>query len=124
MGLKENIKLKRLEHNLTLEDVAKSIGVSRQTVQKYESGIITNIPSDKIELLAKCLKTTPQWLMGWENNYSHPNNDIDIRRIERARQNMTQKEKDDMMKVLEISFKKYFTDNFVDTTDYSDEDND
>lgn len=66
MGLKENIKKRRLELHLTLEDVAKQLGVTRQTIQKYESGIVTNIPSDKIELLAKALKTTPTHLMGWD----------------------------------------------------------
>lgn len=66
MGLKENIKHKRYELGLTLEDVAKVVGVSRQTIQKYENGIVSNIPSDKIELLAKALKSTPAYLMGWE----------------------------------------------------------
>lgn len=52
---------------MTLEDVAKIVGVTRQTIQKYESGIIPNIPSDKIELLASALETTPSYLMGWED---------------------------------------------------------
>ncbi len=67
MELKDRIKQKRLENNMTLEDVAKIIGVTRQTVQKYESGVVNNIPSDKIEKLATALKTTPAYLMGWED---------------------------------------------------------
>ena len=55
---------------MTLEDLGNKIGVSRQTIQRYESGVITNIPSDKIELLAKYLSTTPSYLMGWENSDS------------------------------------------------------
>lgn len=66
MGLKENIKSKRIERKMTLEDLAKSIGVSRQTIQRYESGVIGNIPSDKIELIARALDTSPAYLMGWE----------------------------------------------------------
>lgn len=65
MGLKENIKQKRLENSMTLEDLANKVGVSRQTIQRYESGIISNIPSDKIELMAEALNTTPADLMGW-----------------------------------------------------------
>ena len=34
MGLKENIKSKRIERKMTLEDLAKSVGVSRQTIQR------------------------------------------------------------------------------------------
>lgn len=66
MGLKENIKSKRIECKMTLEDLAKSVGVSRQTIQRYESGVIGNIPSDKIELIARALDTSPAYLMGWE----------------------------------------------------------
>ena len=68
MGLKENIKMIRTQKNMTLEDLAKKVGVSRQTIQRYESGVIGNIPSDKIELIAKALRTSPADLMGWTNN--------------------------------------------------------
>lgn len=70
MGLKENIKSRRLELNMTLEDLALKVGTSRQTIQRYESGVIGNIPSDKIEKLAEALDTTPTNLMGWENDTS------------------------------------------------------
>jgi len=68
MGLKENIKNRRLELNLTLEDVSKRLSISKPTLQRYESGAISNIPSDKIEKLASILETTPSCLMGWEEN--------------------------------------------------------
>ena len=68
MSLKDNIKQRRLARGLTLEDVAKHVGVSRQTVQKYESGVVANIPSDKIEKIAEVLGTTPSSLMGWESS--------------------------------------------------------
>lgn len=70
MGLKENIKAKRIEKHMTLEELACKVGVSRQTIQRYESGTISNIPSDKIELMAKALETTPAYLMGWSDRSS------------------------------------------------------
>lgn len=70
MSLGDNIKKLRKSTGLTQEDIAKEIGVSKQTVQKYENGIINNIPSDKIEVIAKLLKTTPAKLMGWEDSRS------------------------------------------------------
>ena len=66
MGLKENIKSKRLELNMTLEELANKVGISRQTIQRYESGVISNIPSDKIEKLAEALECSPAFLMGWD----------------------------------------------------------
>lgn len=63
MSLGQNIKKRRQEVHMTLEEVAKIVGVSRQTIQRYESGIIASIPSDKIEKLAIALRTTPAYLM-------------------------------------------------------------
>lgn len=67
MELKDRIKRYRKLNKLTLEDVAKIIGVSKQTVQKYENGIISNIPSDRIESMAKAFSCTPADLMGWDD---------------------------------------------------------
>lgn len=67
MTLGERIKGKRKERKMTLEEVAKFVGVSRQTIQRYESGVISTIPSDKVERLAQALRTTPAYLMGWED---------------------------------------------------------
>nr|DAI29973.1 MAG TPA: Helix-turn-helix XRE-family like protein [Caudoviricetes sp.] len=67
MALKDNIKNKRLQMGYTLEELGEKIGVSKQTIQKYENGIISNIPIQKIEALAHCLQTTPTELLGWTN---------------------------------------------------------
>ncbi|MBF1757663.1 MAG: helix-turn-helix transcriptional regulator [Veillonella sp.] len=69
-------KLKSLrEHKkLTLDEVAKKIGTSRQTLFKYENGIVTNIPSNKIEDLAGIYGVSPAYLMGWEDDKQIKNN--------------------------------------------------
>lgn len=68
MNIGERIKERRLALGLTLNDLSEKAGVSRQTIFRYESGEIKNIPSDKIELIAKALETSPSFLMGWEDN--------------------------------------------------------
>ncbi len=65
MCLNEHIKEYRKRAGMTLEEVAKLVGVSRQTIQRYESGVISNIPSDKIEKIALALGVKPSTLMGW-----------------------------------------------------------
>ena len=65
MGLKENIKKMRTEQGMTLEEVGKRISVSKQTVQRYESGQIPNIPYDKVVALADVFGCSPGCLMGW-----------------------------------------------------------
>ncbi len=55
MNIGDFIKQKRIEKNLTLEQLGKRVGVSKMTVLRWESGEIKNIKSDKIEKLANAL---------------------------------------------------------------------
>ena len=64
--LSKNLKELRKSRGLTLEELAEKVGTSRQTIHRYENGVISNIPYEKIESLAAALDTTPQSLMGWE----------------------------------------------------------
>lgn len=52
---------------MTQTELGKLCGTTKQTIFKYESGIITNIPMDKIEAIAAALETTPIDLLGWTN---------------------------------------------------------
>ena len=63
----ERIKKLREEKGISQTDLAIKIGESKQTLYKYETGKITNIPSDKIELIADVLGCPPGYLMGWES---------------------------------------------------------
>ncbi len=63
--LANNLKNLRKQKKLTLDDLAEALGTSRQTIHRYENGIITNIPPEKVERLAEVLGTTPSALMGW-----------------------------------------------------------
>lgn len=64
--IQERIKSRRQQLKLTLEDVANALGVNKTTVMRYESESIKKLPTDIVPPLAKVLKCTPQYLMGWE----------------------------------------------------------
>lgn len=66
MNIGEKIKSLRLEKKLTQEELASAAGTTKQTIHKYEIGIISNIPASKIKAIADKLETTPAYLMGWE----------------------------------------------------------
>lgn len=66
MTVGDRIRSTRLVMGLSQVELADKMGVSKQTLYKYENNIITNIPSDKIERAAYALGTTPEYLMGWE----------------------------------------------------------
>lgn len=68
MTIGERLKNLRLGKKLTLEDVGQALNITKQTLYKYENGIITNIPSDKIERLAVIYDVQPEYIMGWTQN--------------------------------------------------------
>lgn len=55
----------RKQNGLTLDDVAKHLGVGRQAIYKYEQGTVTNIPLENLEKMATLFGTTPGYLAGW-----------------------------------------------------------
>lgn len=61
----ERIRARRKELGLTLEALAAATNTSKQTIQRYENGVIENIPDARLEAIAEALATTPAQLMGW-----------------------------------------------------------
>lgn len=68
MTVGERIKKLRLGANLTQMDVANAIGTTKQAIYKYENNIVTNIPTDKIEAMARLFNVTPARLAGWPDS--------------------------------------------------------
>lgn len=71
-----DLKSRRLELGLTLEDVGDIVGVGKSTVRKWENGIIDNMKRDKIALLAHALQISPLQILS--DDYQPTNNIISI----------------------------------------------
>lgn len=98
-------------NNKSQIEVANKLKIKPSTFSSWCTG--QKMPRmDKIEMLANYFNIKKSDLI--EEHKSKP--DIDIRRIERAREKMPDDEKDKMMKLLTLSFEQYFSD------DYSDDD--
>ena len=67
MSIGEQIRYFRRKSGYSMEELARAIGVSRQTVHRYENGVIDNIPHGKIERMAEIFGTTASVLMGYED---------------------------------------------------------
>lgn len=74
MDVGKRIKERRIELNISVDELAKRLNKNRTTVYRYEKGDIENLPMDILGPLAKALNTTPAYLMGWD---SKPNSTID-----------------------------------------------
>lgn len=64
----QRIKKLRTDSGISQTDFAKKVGISKQTLYKYENDIVTNIPSDVIEKIAKTAGSSPEYIMGWNNS--------------------------------------------------------
>jgi len=72
MDVYERIKTRRKELNLSADDVAAALGVSRATVYRYESAEIEKLPTQIIAPLSRVLHCSPAYLMGWEDEMPAP----------------------------------------------------
>lgn len=79
MTFAERLKQLRKENGMTLEEVGNIIGVGRANIYKYEHGIITNVPPDKVHQLANLFGVTRPYIMGWtEKRNVSPDENLDM----------------------------------------------
>lgn len=83
MVVGKRIKERRKELGMSADALGKLLGKDRSTIYRYEKGDIENMPLDILEPIAMALRTTPQYLMGWEE--VQKNNDIITDAIVRMR---------------------------------------
>lgn len=68
LNVGQRIKQRRKELGFSADYVAKQLGKNRATVYRYESDEIENMAVDVVKDLAKVLKTSPAYLMGWSDS--------------------------------------------------------
>ena len=73
----QRIKERRVEIGLTADQLADMLGKNRATVYRYEGDEIENLPLSVIMPLAKALRISPAYLMGWTDS-------DDVQQMEKA----------------------------------------
>lgn len=67
MEIGERIKIRREELGMTQDELARAVGYKwRSSINKIELNA-QHLPQRKIEEIAHALKTTPSYIMGWED---------------------------------------------------------
>ena len=64
MTIGERIRSLRYAREYPQSFLADSVGIKKQTLYKYENGIITNIPIDNLIAIANALGVSPAYLIG------------------------------------------------------------
>lgn len=67
MSVGQRIKQRRKDIGMSADKLGEMIGKNRSTVFRYENGDIENMPLDVIVPIAQALLTTPEYLMGWDD---------------------------------------------------------
>ena len=63
----QRIHTKRIELGLSMEELGKFVGVSRQTICNWEKGEVENIARDHIKAMADLFHCEKSWLMNMED---------------------------------------------------------
>ncbi|MCI9141119.1 MAG: helix-turn-helix transcriptional regulator [Lachnospiraceae bacterium] len=66
------IKYARDLRDATLDDIAKKVGVTKSTIQRYETGKITTIKLPVVEAIAIALNVNPAWVVGKSDEMELP----------------------------------------------------
>ena len=77
MTFADRLKELRAEKGMSLDDVAKHIGCGRANIYKYEHGIVTNIPPERVHQLANLFGVTRPYMMGWTDDRSEKPENLD-----------------------------------------------
>ena len=68
MTVGERLKARRKALGLSAEKVAEKLKLSPSTIYRYENGEINQMGIDKLGPIAEAVRTSPAYLMGWEDN--------------------------------------------------------
>ena len=68
LSLAMKISISRMEKNMTMEELAEKVGVTKATVSRWESGEIKTIRSDKIKKIASAFGMTLEEFMADEDD--------------------------------------------------------
>lgn len=67
MTVGQRIQTRRKELEMSAAELGRRIGKNRATVFRYENGDIEKLPVDVLKPIAEALSTTPEYLMGWDD---------------------------------------------------------
>lgn len=67
MTIGSKIRSAREQAGLTMEELGKRCGTTKQTIYKYETGKVTNIPLDRLQLIASVIGVSAAYLLGLDD---------------------------------------------------------
>ena len=63
MTIGEKIHDLRVKHNMTMDDLARELGVQRSAINKYEKGIVVNLKRSTISALCRVFNVSSSYFL-------------------------------------------------------------
>lgn len=97
--------------------MCSDLNISRGIMSDLKAGRTQKLSAQNLQKISDYFSVSSDYILGKET--ASPVNkeysiDPDIRRIERARKNMSDADKQKMMNILKASFEDYFSDDYID----------
>ena len=90
MGIGDKIKKRRLELGMSQQELAEAMGyTSKSTINKIELGK-NDVTQSKVIKFANVLKTTPAYLMNWEDDDTLSNYDENVEYLSKNYPNLVE----------------------------------
>ena len=71
MTMGERIRNLRIQHNMSMEELGKALGLGKTAIFKYEKGEVENLPRSTVEKMSILFGVSPSYLMcfdQWDQN--------------------------------------------------------
>ncbi|MBQ1366258.1 MAG: helix-turn-helix transcriptional regulator [Clostridia bacterium] len=95
MTIGEKIHDLRLRNNMTMEDLARQIGVQRSAINKYEKGLVVNLKRSTIASLCRVFGVSSSYLLDDDNELT-----ADEHRLVQAYRAADDRAREDALKTL------------------------
>ena len=104
----EKIHYLRTKNNMTMDDLARELGVQRSAINKYEKGIVVNLKRSTISGLCRVFGVSSSYFLDDAEPVSNeePKND-DIRLLVRGLNQLTPEQVEQAKNVMKAMFSKY-----------------
>lgn len=89
--LRRRLRARRLFLDLTYQQLADKTGMSKSTLQRYETGGIKNLPYDKISILSEALEVPTSYFTDFTKDYTSTTEKANFRNSNDARRAIIEK---------------------------------
>lgn len=106
MTVGEKIHYLRAKNNMTMDDLARELGVQRSAINKYEKGIVVNLKRSTISSLCRVFGVSSSYFLddNEQDPADTPADQPDIRIVSGMMEKMSKEQQEQVVNVLRAMF--------------------